>query len=195
MAKIRAGFVSNSSSSSFIIGLPNGDITEEVLSDALFGPVNDISDIGFGIGYDRGISADAALKCVFDDVKNTTPATVESLADTVHGLRYGSVPSFIREVAKDEPDYDMVVYGSKDYRVQRELSDEDRRNRWDHYSKLTAEWREKVAKLIIEHGEEKGVTWYVVEYSDDTSLGSTMEHGGVFDQMIKQGMCIRISNH
>lgn len=185
MAKYRGGFVSNSSSSSFIIMADKGmDVTFENVAQMMF-PDKDPSRIGFS-NYGDGISGIVAVGHVTRDMVEAGVADDGKLMENINSLNYGDFPVEFNDLKNEEPDYDKTVgYGSK-------LSDEERRKRWQEYDSLMNAWRKKVADRI----RASGCDVYIVEYSDnDGQEMSTMEHGGVFDSMIYRGRAMRFSNH
>jgi hypothetical protein len=68
--KIRIGFVSNSSSSSFLVGLKQKPRTRGELRDLMFGELE-----GDVVVYDDSLSIDNVVCRVFNDLKDKTPMT------------------------------------------------------------------------------------------------------------------------
>ena len=194
--KTRHGFVSNSSSSSFVVALPKEEeLNFANLAKNMF-PGNDDLRGGFGTGYSMGVSTPEAVRSVLEQIKENGIANDETLTETVGNLRYGDCPEFLRELAKEEPDYETMVYGSKNYSHQRHnMSPEESRAAWAKYDEASSAWREKVIQALKEHAVVNNLVWYTLEYGDDSSFGAAMEHGGVFSDMVDRNMAIRISNH
>jgi hypothetical protein len=194
--KMRFGFVSNSSSSSFVIAMPKGEeVNFGTVAKALF-PDNENLRGGFGNGYNEGVSTPEAVSLVLEQMLENGIADDDNLGQTVHSLSYGERPDFLNELAEEEPDYDTIVYGSKNWTSQnRNQTDEERREAWQRYDDANNAWREKVVAAMKAYADKNNVVWYVLEYGDDSSIGSTMEHGGVFNNMVHRGYAMRISNH
>jgi hypothetical protein len=171
---------------------PKGtEINEETVANHLF-PGQDVERIGFGSGYGYGVSGSRAVERVATDLRFNGPSDNDAIFESINSLGYGDCPEFLRELAKEEPDYETFIYGSKDYRVRNEMSREEQNARWDKYNKANDEWRKKVVEAI----KKKNCDVYIVEYSDNEGEeNSAMEHGGVFDNLVDRDMAIRFSNH
>lgn len=190
MAKIRHGFVSNSSSSSFVITFPK-DVeitTETVLEHVTMGSSPSSWD---GSNY---LTSEQAAEIVAKDMQEAGVATDATLKETLHCL--SDYPAYLTELADNRPDYEEVVYGSRDWNKQNhQMSLEERNAKWEEYDRLHGEWVELVIDKIKANSASSGCDIYVVEYDDGFTVGSIMEHGGTFDRAIHAGSVIRVSNH
>jgi len=189
--KIRNGFVSNSSSSSFIVGFTKVPKTQSDLMAIMF-PMNapaDILDSYFG-----NIKIEAIVARVWSDLQMSKPSKVcdidrelESCDDLRHiehdrtecddvdkkyRLKYGAAVQWT-----DYPDW------GKEYRSAL--------NR--QYKKYDKEIKQAVKKFKKENWEKLGLEGkkiYIFSYSDNSGE-EALEHGGIFENLPH----IRISHH
>lgn len=170
--KIRSGFVSNSSSSSFIVSFPETPDSKEKLAEMM----GDCSALGFG----TTIPAEEVVKNVWNDIEKKTPNTYNN-------------NSFIQymEINDIDNDYDFDIYrailGEDFCENIREKIYRDEDVTFDDIIKSVTE---NLTKLKEGMGEEK--TTYKFTYADeDGSYWSAMEHGDIFRNVPHE--CI--SNH
>lgn len=166
--KIRQGFVSNSSSSSFIVAFPKGmEVTSENVHNHLFGPAFSAITAYDWIGT---FSTKEIADQVAQDMRGQTPNVDENITEALGGHIPGS------------PDMDRFKTRKPDGKGY----DYD----WDAYSAARDAFRLKMAENVKK--EFAGQDIYTFEYSDnDGNFMCTMEHGGIFDNVPH----MQISNH
>lgn len=188
--KTRNGFVSNSSSSSFIVCFKDGrpkDVVE--LQRLLFGtelayrnpyPYDDDSPGSFAVSDVAGI--------VWNDLKKQRKMSVKDIAEAMDSYFSGNIDV---PPAPKYPDYPSALYRIDDVRIRerdpRHIAYEEA---LDKHRKEYEEWRELVAKKFISlHPGE----FYQFEYSDngEGAIGIAMEHGDLF----KNVPHIKVSRH
>lgn len=157
--KIRNGFVSNSSSSSFVISFHTNPKNVDEVRRQMFGDQI----------YHEGHSTLTIAEHVFRQIQEQGKATREQVFDSIHNGWFGPY--------KGLPGYfDMwktlrhLDFGTKEYKEAEKKGDET---------------NTKHAKAIVDKFMEdnKGRTLFVVEYADDTEWGGMMEHSGIFDNI------------
>lgn len=165
--KVRQGFVSNSSSSSFVVAFPKGFVpTEESVKELLFGQTENL------YCYGEGVSTAAAASVIANDMKNQTPNVHENIIGAMGGHLPGA------------PDYDSFLIpepGKSKWELKCD---------WEAYEKANQEFREKMLEnMKAEFGD---ADIYCFEFSDnDGNLYSTLEHGDTFSALPH----LRVSNH
>ena len=165
--KIRKGFVSNSSSSSFVVSFPKDiEMTEEAIHKYVFG---DKPTTLSCYGSDYISSLDAAHR-ILSDIQNQTPNNVEAIK---------SIFSYM-----DSPEAPKM----EDYIDFKDKSDQVAQ--WEKYHAAMDEFSEKHSTKLLEQTKKEFEDIYIFEYSDNSGEAA-LEHGGTFDK-IKH---IRISNH
>jgi len=168
--KTRQGFVSNSSSSSFILSIAKKPESIAEMQTLLFkdkefyyDPYYD-GDSGYFSNRTEKYPASQVAETVFDDIRDQKPMSAEQVAEEMSsGWLDGG------------PDYNSF---KKDGNID-----------WKDYQKACDSFNLKCAKELIT--EAKGKELYVVEYSDDDSYGCALEHGNLFDNIDNY----RISKH
>jgi len=171
--KKRKGFISNSSSSSFILALDKKPESMEEMKEILFGTEEIYEDpyyepnCAYFSKRASGYPTSQVAQTVYDDLKDQQPMTKDSVSEE---MSYGWL--------EGSPDYDSFRDTNKEHGVD-----------WDAYQKASKEFRDKSADDLIT--EAKGKVLFVVEYSDDCSYGSALEHGPLFDNID----AYRISKH
>jgi hypothetical protein len=165
--KIRHGFVSNSSSSSFIVAFPKGFVpTVESVREYVF------KDNRAIVHYDHYAPVDQAVRTVFDDMTNQNPNNDEAILEALGGWMKGH---------PDLDDFRLPV--PKDNLVAREYD-------WDAYQAACDEFFAKVATELKAKWADQDL--YVFSYSDnDGSYFCALEHGGTFDAVPH----LQISHH
>lgn len=165
--KIRTGFVSNSSSSSFVVALDRAPETVDELKHLLFGE-ND--------GYE-GHSAWEVAATVFKDIKDAGEATVEQVIDeAASGTPYG------RDVSdRLEPDYPSWFKDMTPQQFNEKLA---------AWQKTRREWAAGTVQRFLDR--TKGKKYFIVTYGDeDGQYYSDLEHGGLFDAL----PYVQVSHH
>jgi hypothetical protein len=153
--KIRNGFVSNSSSSSFIIALEKVPENADEIHQILFGNIKYISI------YDNKIDTKTMAKVIFKDITESGFATDEDIAEEMNGGHSDRFPQF--------PDL---------YKIPNEEREEVYKKYCEKCEKIAHEMAEE---FISNH---EGMSFFIVEYSDnDGPLYSTMEHGNIFSRI------------
>ena len=165
--KVRQGFVSNSSSSSFVVAFPKGFVaTEDSVKELLFTGQNSVNF------YDHSVSVDQAASIIASDMKSQTPNVHEKILDAMGGHLPGA------------PDYDDFVIpepGKKKWECKCD---------WEAYEKANKEFREKMLENMKAEFGDSDI--YCFEYSDnDGELYCTLEHGDTFSAVPH----LRVSNH
>ena len=165
--KIRQGFVSNSSSSSFIVAFPKGmEISSDNVQNYLFADQESITAFDW-IGT---FSSKEIAEQVTRDMKAQTPNAAEYINEALTGHLPGA------------PDYESFRKRGADGKV----NDYD----WDAYDKASEKHRAAMAEKI--KSEFEGMDIYTFKYSDnDGNFFCTMEHGGIFDNVPH----MKVSNH
>jgi predicted ribosome quality control (RQC) complex YloA/Tae2 family protein len=165
------GFVTNSSSSSFIVAfdkVPNS--WEEVLEMLFDADKATVSE------YDLSMGTKEVAQIVFDDISKQTPNNLDELKETFSGF-YDGIGKY-----KDYKKLDKKRYDSSTQKEKEEL--------YDKLKVLEDEFEEIHFKKFLE--ENKGKQLYSFSYSDnDGDQGTLMEHGGIFENLPH----VRISRH
>jgi hypothetical protein len=161
--KARFGFVSNSSSSSFILSFDKKPESIDEMKKILFGNKEVYVDPYANTSY----SAVEVSETVLKDIKDQTPMTREQISEELSCGWIEGAPDF--SSFRTKPD--------------------NRVSDFEAYEKAHKEFTDKLADKLID--EAKGKVMFLVEYADDTSYGSVLEHGGLFDHMEH----FRISKH
>jgi len=176
--KMRDGFVSNSSSSSFIIPFDKKPESIHEMKEILFGdkeyyydPYYDPDSTYFSERTAKYPAMQVA-ETVFKDIEYQKPLSEEQL---VEELSRGYISSTLQD-GTTEP-------SMEDFR------DSDNDINWEAYDNAFREYTKKLAKEIIAEAENKEL--YVVNYSDDDCYGCALEHGPLFDKIGS----FRISKH
>ena len=166
--KIRDGFVSNSSSSSFIVALNKIPKNK-----------NDVKTIFYG-GMDRSINyctekeinTDILSDVIWNDLKNQKPTkSIKKLEDTIGR---GSVMDCL------EPDSD-------DY-IDRKSNIKSSPKGWDKYLTARNNYTELMAKMFLNANKKRFI--YILEFSDNGGdIQEHLEHGDTFELVRHLTIC------
>lgn len=189
--KVRHGFVSNSSSSSFIIAIPKGmQINLENVLYSVFPETmktgKDIDKKQFGY-YGDNVSAIRAAQIIIDDLECQQPNDIEKIKEAVGGYIDSERISktLLEKVGTTYPPIPIRVW---------QLPLEEAKVVWEEFDTKFTEWCDKVINAFMENNP--GCNVYTLEYSDNGgSVNAAMEHAGVFNEMIIAGTAISASHH
>ena len=206
--KTRNGFVSNSSSSSFIIGLDEKPKHAGKIKVLFLGDRDSVPNEHFYPDWadDKTVPsfsvADIA-NVIFRDLKDAKPLTEEQIIEEINN---GWFDESLQELNDYNTEKDKSWLYEKEYK---ERTGKDVRE--DTKSKAYAEWdrllrkkwdeREKKHRQMAENFWNKrkkdfeGKQVFLLSYSDnDGDLYATIEHGGILDSNLKIP-CIVVSHH
>jgi hypothetical protein len=164
--KIRTGFVSNSSSSSFIVAFPKKVETVEELKQMLFGDDNFYLRPYPSAHYELSYSCLEVAKTVFSDMQNKC-LTRQDIQRQLHRgyLHKGPDSDDFRDPVTDKLD-------------------------WNAYETARDKYADKLAVKFIAQNPNK--YFYVFEYSDENGpYEAALEHGDLFEKL----PYIRVSHH
>jgi hypothetical protein len=152
--KIRNGFVSNSSSSSFVVAFNEIPTSIEDVQRVIFGAKEHFKSEYGNTLYDTFDIAST----IWGDIFEQTPNNIKKISESISG-----------GYCSDRPDYDD--YKNKDGQID-----------WKRYQKACDKISTKKAKEFIKDNSGKYI--YVFSYSDnDGDYFSTMEHGDIFSNL------------
>jgi len=187
--KIRTGFVSNSSSSSFLVGFKNKPKTRDELRDLMFSDLE-----GDVIVYDYSLSIDHIVRRVFSDLKDKPPMTKDQIIEEIDS---GYFPGYPKFSDRDNEESDKILQEFGDITRIYNLWSEDAKknsqyptyikkykNAMDKEFKIERKRRLDAAKKYynsIKH-KFKNTEVYKLSYADDGGE-TVMEHGDIFNRI------------
>jgi len=154
--KIRTGFVSNSSSSSFVVGFETIPRSIEDVKKILFG------DKEWYLGYtDNKYPTYRVAETVFNDMKDKMPLS-------------------LNEFFKATEDMADVDYNDERFKIEGKNSYDT--TDWNKVNEFQKQESIKMAKKFLELNEN--YYFYEFSYADENgSYESALEHGGLFDNV------------
>lgn len=164
--KIRPGFVSNSSSSSFIVPLEKLPESWEEVAMMLYGRTDGVIKHPYD---DGGYSVEKAASSVFDKITNEAAKITKAKVIEMYDCNEIPDTRLFEEEKNKQDDYVSINY--EEYKRVRNF--------------LT---NKKLKPFFKRH---QGKKFYYIDYSDDSDFGYFMEHGGQFDAIDH----IKNSNH
>ena len=191
--KIRNGFVSNSSSSSFVVAFDKKPKTKEALKKLMF---DDKKSVDY---YGDIILVDDIVERVFDDLQGQETLTKDKVVEIISSGSFDGYPE--RDYNKRSPADKISDKYYKTTRQSIHQLDPDS-TIYKKYAKLRdKEWADQAKEVDIAAAKYLEKIWkdfegkkvYSFEYSDNGGgpLGSAMEHSGIFDYLPH----IQISHH
>jgi len=191
--KIRNGFVSNSSSSSFIVGFKRKPKTVAEVKELLFGDEKYIKQ------YDYSLSTQEAAEMVFSDMHGKKPLTKSQMLTEFRSGWFEGYPHFDyrnrpSDAIRNEL-YSKFPSESENLWAPKKIKNKEAKALSRKFIETTqAEWAEQrkqvdeAAKEIFERKvvpTMKGYKVFAFNYSDngDGERGSVMEHGNIFHNL------------
>ncbi len=202
--KIRNGFVSNSSSSSFILKLPFYPESVDDIKRMLLGDENPLVLTHYD---DEGFPTNQVMEIIYNDVIEAIGTRKERPIETIdiEEIQIGqySIDDYDDKVLSEyRTDYkkhkkEYLYYNDlleKSYSTK-DIDEETRRRTINAYYDKLGVIEDKMKKIIIDSIKKKTLDtdiFITLSYSDnDGSMGAFIEHGGILDPITVQ----RISHH
>jgi len=151
--KTRHGFVSNSSSSSFVVGFNSVPQTQEELKQLLFGDKKAISMYGYGITTEK------ASKIIWDDLQGQQPLTFKQIVKEISCNWFEDL----------EPSHQMY-----------KMPPEEREKEYANYRKRVKVRATEIAKKMVDESGDD-TKFFRFHYEDHTNDGTVLEHGPTFE--------------
>jgi hypothetical protein len=198
--KTRQGFVSNSSSSSFIVGFKKVPKTDWELRDLLYPADKDGKRKNVTTDYsdDGGLDTTTAATIVFKDLQDQKPLTQKQIGEEINSGYFEGYPeinySSDREADQIRRDYEKAsgkdVYDKDaDPAVFKKYNEATKQHWATERAKVDAAAKEYWKRVKAQF---KGLKCYRFSYSDnDGTVFATLEHGNTFDSLPH----IKISHH
>ncbi|MCK9556137.1 hypothetical protein M0R19_08470 [Candidatus Pacearchaeota archaeon] len=178
--KIRTDFVSNSSSSSFLIGIPSSYLKEikkkgaEAVKKYFF---KDVEELKY---YDHVISTDQASEILFEEIKNAKIAKQEEILDLIYNSYM--IGDYIDPELKNRHFNNKLTDVEKDEMENKENEERNRLSKifWKNHTKYDYE----------------NTKYIIIEFSDNQSEEEcVLEHGPTFDNCCCTIKTLRFSHH
>ena len=200
--KIRQGFISNSSSSSFILGFDKKPKSTDEVKKLFFAGMNHVSNVCYyGDNNEQPTFGTGNMAVtIFDDLQRAEPLTEDQILEEIRNGYFEDAPEF------DYGDYDKVYAFERDYkeRTGKDIRDNPKSKEYKIWNKMfneihkrrDEEWDEAAKQFWKNRKKDfKGKQVFVLSYSDnDSDYHATLEHGGVLDGNDKVA-CIKINHH
>lgn len=205
--QIRQGFVSNSSSSSFLVGFKRKPKTPEELKQIMFP-----NDNGYIAYYDHSMSVHEIVQRVYNDlVSQIKPLTQSQIIEEINGGYYDGCPDFYsmskpwRETSNRIADEFCELFNKTSSKKITTMYSEEAKDHpeyskyYERCHKAIQEEYEEIRKVRKEYAVSyynsiknifKGLKVYVFSYADDSGE-SLLEHGDIFMNVPH----VRISHH
>lgn len=153
--KTRSGFVSNSSSSSFIVGFEKKPTTVSEMKQVVFGCQDSQSD------FSDCCSTLELSDILLRDIKDQTPIDKEKCLEVIGSGHFPGTPKL------------------EDF----ETPDKKHKIDWERYTSARNEAALEVYNKELKPYEGK-LEFYEFEYEDHSRVGSCLEHGGTFEGLV-----------
>ncbi len=179
---VREGFVSNSSSSSFVVAFPKKDITHDTLYNLLC-PNHEVRynmDENYHIvcswwyndGYIRKSDEDVVNR-VYSDINSNLPATEDAvLGEIGNGFVWESYKAF------PYPNLDNKIPDEEKHKIWDDLQTKREAYQLD---KAKPEYQKLIDQAINQFGENN-FQFYIFSYADDEEEG-WLEHSDIFSNL------------
>lgn len=175
--KFRTGFVSNSSSSSFIVEFKEVPTSKEELQNQLFG---DRKEYHYPYGTEY-FSTDDVSAIVWQDMQGG-PATKAEVEEEINN-GYPIADHITKMFIAKEPSYDQFTTMDENNKATTD---------WDAYEKAWDDYTNQFKRFVNWDAVEEGKV-YTFEYSDnDGQQFCAMEHGDLFENAKH---VLKISHH
>ena len=175
--KIRAGFVSNSSSSMFVVAFPHVPKSAKEVQEILFGDKLKLDN-----PYDGGVTkTDLIADTVWNDIKPQKrwkeKTRINRVSEAVRGGWLEGQPKY--ENFRITPNHiKELEYAGKPVLIARVREQTD----WKAYEKACDKYAQEMVDILLNDWVDRVI--YVFGYGDnDGDYYSTLEHGGIFNNL------------
>ena len=184
--KIRQGFVSNSSSSSFIVIFPRMPNSIDDVKEMLFGDKTKY----YSPYSDNVWDADKVSETVYCDIQGQDKNQIDDAIDILsssHGftvVKDGKYNEFECPIDYDSYQKTPGDWKSMDHDAYNEACDDWAKKEFEKFYSLKKIRRDKLAKIDGNDVSSSGDIIYIFNYGDnDGQYYSDLEHGGLFEKL------------
>ena len=189
--KIRNGFVSNSSSSSFIIALDKRLNSRDDVLHTFFSNRDMVT-----CEYYDGVDTNSAADLIWEQIKDATPATKMEIYNCVRGGYFDGYPERNWNQKEKCVEFEEEYRRKYGHDIRDDKADKNEYKKWSNL--LNETWKreadiidiaaKKYTDSLIKQYKDKN--FYILVFGDENGQG-VLEHGDTFDSVNH----VRISNH